>query len=227
MILVDGTLNPSICVMVALARFESLPLRIHNVSSIYLLDGYRYTSAGQKTTIDILRTNHNINREALAILYRDVPLVSIEWNQSERTYLDLFRMPQDRPFCFLSSPTSMWHYKYIIAFCTEEGSRKPWCSPELVSFVRKIPLSLVRQKSPIHTVRSMMITNTQDLQKRFRRKLSLLLTALLDLLLDRLSFTIYPQDGLFASSSVVGKMSVAPIRLLGRHSSGKSSRGAR
>ena len=40
----------------------------------------------------ILRTNHNINREALAVLYRDVPLVSIDWNQSERTYVSLFRM---------------------------------------------------------------------------------------------------------------------------------------
>ena len=102
------------CDMLTPPRFESLPPEIRNIIYDYLLNPtgrclyvntfnirYRCTLAEQKTTVDILRTNHNINREAVAILYRDVPLVSIEWNQSERAYLDLFRMPQDRPFYFV------------------------------------------------------------------------------------------------------------------------------
>ena len=63
-------------------------------------------------------------------------LFSIDWNQSERTYLSLFGMLHDVPFYqfYLSSPTSIWHYKYIIAFRIEEGSQERWCSPECVSF---------------------------------------------------------------------------------------------
>ena len=104
----------SACDMVAVPRFESLPPEIRNMIYSYLLNPtgrylhinnfnlrYQCTAAGRKTNLDILRTNHNIYREALAILYQGIPLVSIEWNQSERTYLDLFRMPQDRPFYFV------------------------------------------------------------------------------------------------------------------------------
>ena len=107
-------MNLATCDTVALPRFESLPPEVRNMIYIYLLNPtgrclhinhfslrYRCTPAGQKTDIDILRTNHNINREALAILYRDVTLVSIEWNQSERSYLDLFRMPQEKSFYFV------------------------------------------------------------------------------------------------------------------------------
>ena len=104
----------SACDIVAAPRFESLPPEIRNTIYDYLLSPagrdlhinhfglrYRCSAAGQKTSLDILRTNRNINREALAILYQDISLVSIEWNQSERTYLSLFRMPQDRPFYFV------------------------------------------------------------------------------------------------------------------------------
>ena len=100
--------------MVARPRFESLPPEIRNMIYSYLLNPtrrflhvnhfslhYRCTPAEHTTNIDILRTCHNINREALAVLYRDITLVSIEWNQSERTYLNLFRMPQEKPFFFV------------------------------------------------------------------------------------------------------------------------------
>ena len=140
----------------------------------------------------ILRTRHIINREALAILYRDVTLVSIEWNQSERTYLNLFRMPQDRPFYHfrLSSPTSMWHYKYNTAFCTEDGRRrksKTVVLSRMREFLRKIPLSLIRQKSLIHVVRPMIVANVRDLKNKFRSKMSLIFMTLSDVLLDRFS----------------------------------------
>ena len=36
----------------------------------------------------IQRTNRNINREASAVLYRDIILVSIEWRTNSRVYLD-------------------------------------------------------------------------------------------------------------------------------------------
>ena len=107
-------MNLSTCNMVARPRFESLPPEIRNMIYDYLLNPtrrclhvnhlslrYRCIPAEQKTNIDILRTNHNINREAMAVLYRDVTLVSIEWNQSERTYLSLFRMPQEKSFYFV------------------------------------------------------------------------------------------------------------------------------
>ena len=108
----------------------------------YLSSSYPSTFINSiSSTVDvpifqILRTNHNINREALAVLYRDITLVSIDWNQSERTYLSLFRMLQDRPFHHfnLCSPTSMRHYKYIIVFCTKERSQERWCSPKCVGF---------------------------------------------------------------------------------------------
>ena len=104
----------SACDAVAVPRFESLPPEIRNMIFCFFFYGdvrylhinnfslhYRCTAAGQKTSLDILRANRNIHREALGILYRNIPLVSIEWNQTERTYLDLFRMPQDRPFYFV------------------------------------------------------------------------------------------------------------------------------
>ena len=101
----------SACDMVAAPRFESLPPEIRNMIYNYLLNpAGRYLHinnfslsfrSGQKTNLNILRTNHSMHQEALAILYQDIPLVSIEWNQSERTYLELFRMPQDRPYYFL------------------------------------------------------------------------------------------------------------------------------
>ena len=107
-------MNLSTCNMVARPRFESLPPEIRNMIYGYLLNPtgrclhvshlslrYRCIPAEQKTNIDILRTNHDINREAMAVLYRDVTLVSIEWNQSERTYLSLFRMPQEKSFYFV------------------------------------------------------------------------------------------------------------------------------
>ena len=107
-------MNLSTCNMFARPRFESLPPEIRNMIYDYLLNPtrrclhvnhlslrYRCIPAEQKTNIDILRTNHNINREAMAVLYRDVTLVSIEWNQSERTYLSLFRMPQEKSFYFV------------------------------------------------------------------------------------------------------------------------------
>ena len=106
--------NLPACARVVPPRFESLPPEIRNLIYDYLLNPtgrclhvnpfslhYRCAPPAQKTNIDILRTNSNINREALAVLYRDVPLVSIEWNQNERAYLSLFKMPQDRPFYFV------------------------------------------------------------------------------------------------------------------------------
>lgn len=106
-----NVMDLSACDMVAVPRFESLPPEIRNMIFSYLLNPagrslhIKHFSlsfrSGQKTNLNILRTNHSIHREALAVLYQDISLISIEWNQSERTYLELFRMPQDRPYYFV------------------------------------------------------------------------------------------------------------------------------
>lgn len=100
--------------MAAPPRFESLPPEIRNIIYTHLLDpirrtlrvrhwklDFRSTDASCKTSIDILRTNRNINREASAVLYRDVVLVSIDWHAAERAYLGLYKGPQDVPFNFV------------------------------------------------------------------------------------------------------------------------------
>ena len=119
-------MNPSTCDIVALPHFESLPPETRNViytsfqpnRTIFTrqptcswpfryIDEIAIDLGGMKLSggsiidvplFQILRTNDNINQEALAVLYQDVLLVSIDWNQSERTYLSLFRMLQDVPF---------------------------------------------------------------------------------------------------------------------------------
>ena len=120
----------SACDMVAVPRFESLPPEIRNMIYSYLLNptgrclhinhfslSFR---SGQKTNLNILRTNSSMHQEALAILYQEIPLVSIEWNQSERTYLELFRMPKDRPYYFLLPGTA----PPPCAVCIEQRSDK-------------------------------------------------------------------------------------------------------
>lgn len=46
----------------------------------------------------ILRINRNINREASAILYRNVVLISIDWNTNDCAYLKLVKIPQSVTF---------------------------------------------------------------------------------------------------------------------------------
>ena len=62
---------------------------------------FRSTHASHRTNIDILRTNRNINREAAAVLYRDVVLVAIDWDASERAFLNLYRTPKGVAFNFV------------------------------------------------------------------------------------------------------------------------------
>lgn len=103
--------------MAAPPRFESLPPEIRNIIYTYLLDPirrslrvshwkleFRSTDASHKTSIDILRTNRNINHEASAVLYRDIILVSIDWDSDERAYLGLYRKPEDVAFNIVHRP---------------------------------------------------------------------------------------------------------------------------
>lgn len=103
--------------MAAPPRFESLPPEIRNIIYTHLLDPirrslrvshwkleFRSTDASHKTSVDILRANRNISHEASAVLYRDIILVSIDWDSDERAYLGLYRKPQDVAFNIVHRP---------------------------------------------------------------------------------------------------------------------------
>ena len=109
-------LNLPTCSMAAPHPFESLPAEIRNM--IYrclfnpsnrsltvrpLVLQYRCTHVSNTSKLEILRTNRNINREASAVLYRDVILVSLDWHASERAYLSLLKPAQGVPFHFVPS----------------------------------------------------------------------------------------------------------------------------
>lgn len=62
---------------------------------------YQYTYILHTAETAILRTNRNINREACAVLYRNILLVSIDWNTDDRKYIRLFKMSRDAAFNYL------------------------------------------------------------------------------------------------------------------------------
>ena len=90
--------------MAATPRFESLPPEIRNMVYSYLLppvylkkirktpnstlNPLYWASDSQTADTAILRTNRNVNREASAVVYRDILLVSIEWRSNSRVCLD-------------------------------------------------------------------------------------------------------------------------------------------
>ena len=87
-------------------RFESLPPEIRNMIYGHLLPAARLHKkrrqaywSGQSqlkyalrtANTAILRTNHNINREASAVVYRDILLVLINWNTNSNAYFTFIK----------------------------------------------------------------------------------------------------------------------------------------